>query len=813
MREFNIDVEGSRHNEWQNGDVLFPQLVNIPSAEKIEAGDFKFSKVSLKWNVQMSSGKITDLVNGVVRLMLNDTDFLAVDDIRRYWFDDGRFTTHCFRRGGAQHLLMHRKIEAERMSLTQLKKWCCWSSSKGSKVLMAYLLNELSSREEESIADCRAPDFIRHGDWQKQHTTNGAPDPTPISDAQRIKAIEANVDEVKKVLGEMHSSLDYIKKRLFQLPSLASPATSSSSPPIPSPATESSSLPSPSETRPLKSEWPCQESWIGQLYVYNFADISRHVYIPLKNVRTKKVIHLKEDMKVPSCMSRAEEKKAIKNLRQKFALIKPISDFFCDFFLVHHQTVKDNSEILRLMSLDSLYGTDLDQMTELMDDFKEWLSSMDVHGQINLVSKACAVKLKKFQRHQIPPEDEDRTSGGAAGGNRAAKRRKTTDDSKASACSAVGGLIFDASILGRIMRNEMTIEETRKVDKWVTSTMAGIEDQQKEENGVEIKKKYGELQQQEQQQQEEEQVESDIRQRRQVLFSFPLPPATFDVIKLRANDVDRLKPLQYLNDNLVDFYLRWLLVVKYSHAFFIRHKIMIMSSHFFPHLANERVTCPKEQYDLVATWTVTSPIFDHEFVFIPIVKDQHWSLVILCHPSALICDVEVESKSPSSSNNDDDSIGMETKVPTMILLDSLGSYHDKKSLSKTLKNYLNQEWEAKGNYPIQNIDVEKLRTVIPRAPVQKNTSDCGVFMLQYVEHFIDQLTFGICEEETIVISQRSVDSELAHVFQPTSFTPEYVTDKRTTIKNLCDELIVDYNNYKGEVIDLEQEGKEETQNN
>ena len=42
------------------------------------------------------------------------------------------------------------------------------------------------------------------------------------------------------------------------------------------------------------------------------------------------------------------------------------------------------------------------------------------------------------------------------------------------------------------MRNEMTIEETRKVDKWVTSTMAeiedrkssGEEDQQKEENEV-----------------------------------------------------------------------------------------------------------------------------------------------------------------------------------------------------------------------------------------------------------------------------------------------------------------------------------------
>ena len=44
----------------------------------------------------------------------------------------------------------------------------------------------------------------------------------------------------------------------------------------------------------------------------------------------------------------------------------------------------------------------------------------------------------------------------------------------------------------------------------------------------------------------------------EVLFAFPLPPEMLDVIKLNAQDLDRLRPFQYLNDNIVDFYLRWL---------------------------------------------------------------------------------------------------------------------------------------------------------------------------------------------------------------------------------------------------------------
>lgn len=336
----------------------------------------------------------------------------------------------------------------------------------------------------------------------------------------------------------------------------------------------------------------------------------------------------------------------------------------------------------------------------------------------------------------------------------------------------------------------------------------------------------------------------------EILFAFPLPPAFLDVIKLNAQDLDRLRPFQYLNDNLVDFYLRWLSVVKYSRAFFIRHKMMIMSSHFFVKLTDDRLTCPKERYAQVARWTAKNPIFDHEFVFIPIVKDLHWSLVILCHPSALIREDEdnVESKStskyfkpkapviqsesddsddsaldfqpklfsksPSASKDNDEgnaSIGTEDleekkapKVPALILLDSLGSYHAKSFLIKTLKSYLIQEWNAKGNYPAQKIDVGKLRKVIPRAPVQTNGSDCGVFMLQYAEHFIDQLTptteaepsDANSEEDTIVICQRSVDSKLEHVFQPSSFTREYVTKKRTAIKELCNELIVEYKQCK-----------------
>ncbi|KAJ7764215.1 hypothetical protein B0H16DRAFT_1718156 [Mycena metata] len=58
---------------------------------------------------------------------------------------DGKFTTHCFRRGGAQYRFLWAD---RRWSLKVVKWWGGWSSNENVGTLMRYLLQELMAYEE-----------------------------------------------------------------------------------------------------------------------------------------------------------------------------------------------------------------------------------------------------------------------------------------------------------------------------------------------------------------------------------------------------------------------------------------------------------------------------------------------------------------------------------------------------------------------------------------------------------------------------------------------------------------------------------------
>lgn len=45
------------------------------------------------------------------------------------------------------------------------------------------------------------------------------------------------------------------------------------------------------------------------------------------------------------------------------------------------------------------------------------------------------------------------------------------------------------------------------------------------------------------------------------MLTYPLPPCTTDIVTLIRRDVSRLKPERYLNDNLIDYYFKYGLIV------------------------------------------------------------------------------------------------------------------------------------------------------------------------------------------------------------------------------------------------------------
>jgi sentrin-specific protease 7 len=108
-------------------------------------------------------------------------------------------------------------------------------------------------------------------------------------------------------------------------------------------------------------------------------------------------------------------------------------------------------------------------------------------------------------------------------------------------------------------------------------------------------------------------------------------------------------------------------------------------------------------------------IFGKKYLIIHInIKEQHWILAIVC----LNLNHEVPLTPPPGANT-----GREPDVqPCTILFDSLKKIYtrERKEVCEVLR---------------QLFQVDKIKVITPKVPQQTNGSDCGIFVLQYIESF------------------------------------------------------------------------------
>ena len=149
-----------------------------------------------------NDSSMLSLLNLIRCFMLNDSEFWPLDDQRREWFLNIKFTTHCFRRGGAQHRFSHADPKY-RWSLTMIKRWGGWSASDNNDVLIKYLLNETCHATIEVLADALAPDKfgIKSGcpsRWidEPANSEDLNPIPTPQLLLDEIKVMKALLNRV-----------------------------------------------------------------------------------------------------------------------------------------------------------------------------------------------------------------------------------------------------------------------------------------------------------------------------------------------------------------------------------------------------------------------------------------------------------------------------------------------------------------------------------------------------------------------------------------------------------------------------------------
>lgn len=246
--------------------------------------------------------------------------------------------------------------------------------------------------------------------------------------------------------------------------------------------------------------------------------------------------------------------------------------------------------------------------------------------------------------------------------------------------------------------------------------------------------------------------QSEARPR--LLFTYPPEAASVHVISITSNELLHLPEGVYLNDSLIDFDLRYML----DHAPpEVADQVHLFSSFFYRKLLSsmERST------DTPSIPITKMDVFSKRFLLVPINESLHWYLAMLFNVPAMQTEGAVTKATACQ--------------PCIVIFDSLGSRH-RRGAAERLKSFLIYEARLKRGVELGRGDIQ---TIYARVPTQLNLTDCGCFLLEYVERFL-------AAPETMMahIMSREDLSKL--------FTPDDAALRRLKLKQLLEALEADY---------------------
>ncbi|CAO2834487.1 unnamed protein product [Amaranthus hypochondriacus] len=247
------------------------------------------------------------------------------------------------------------------------------------------------------------------------------------------------------------------------------------------------------------------------------------------------------------------------------------------------------------------------------------------------------------------------------------------------------------------------------------------------------------------------------------------PKGGVDSVSISKSDVDLLEPDIFVNDTIIDFYIKYLQNELPPSQ---RSRFHFFNTFFFCKLAepSKNPSCVfdgKAGFRRVRKWTRKVNIFEKDYIFIPVNYNLHWSLLVICHPGEVAA---------FSEENVDESV----KVPCILHMDSIRGSHT--GLKDLVQSYLLEEWKEKQKETTEDIvsKFSNLRFLSLELPQQDNYTDCGLFLLHYVERFIAE-----APENFSPFQINKFDSFL----KPDWFVPREASLKRVYIQRLIYELL------------------------
>ncbi|EZA57568.1 Sentrin-specific protease [Ooceraea biroi] len=298
----------------------------------------------------------------------------------------------------------------------------------------------------------------------------------------------------------------------------------------------------------------------------------------------------------------------------------------------------------------------------------------------------------------------------------------------------------------------------------------------------------------------------------QTITVYPPPPAKGG-IAINTEDYLCLAEDQFLNDVIIDFYLKYLTLEVLSES--DQHRTHVFSSYFYKRLTSPHaqaaesivpMTPAAKRHARVQKWTKNVNIFEKDFVIIPINEHAHWFLAIICFPglvgkvstcapkpngddvhktaqkskkmkegkakavtigsttitpvpATITIDPVDDGSERDEAEGDDEEMEIDSdeedeseqseetkphpdvkveqkeivKVPCILIFDSLAGASRARVVA-TLRDYLTCEYIAKLGVE-KTFSKDTIKGACPKVPQQSNFTDCGMYVLQYVESF------------------------------------------------------------------------------
>ncbi|KAA8538179.1 hypothetical protein F0562_027787 [Nyssa sinensis] len=246
------------------------------------------------------------------------------------------------------------------------------------------------------------------------------------------------------------------------------------------------------------------------------------------------------------------------------------------------------------------------------------------------------------------------------------------------------------------------------------------------------------------------------------------PKGDPDAVSISKRDVDLLKPDTFVNDTIIDFYIKYL---KNKIQPEERHRFHFFNSFFFRKLADldkdpSSAFEGRAAFQRVRKWTRKVNLFEKDYIFIPVNFNYHWSLIVICHPGEV-------------AEFQDEDVENSLKVPCILHMDSIKGSHT--GLKDLVQSYLWEEWKERQKETYEDISSRflNLRFVPLELPQQQNSFDCGLFLLHYVECFL--------EDAPVNFSPFKI-TKFSNFLNIDWFPPEEASLKRVPIWRLIYEL-------------------------